>query len=59
MLFKSEKRRRHPGMKLAVGALAMVGAVSLVNSAKRTVKEKSKKIIGMFRSSDCSEQSMN
>lgn len=50
MLFgKNEKRRGHPGIALTMGALAVVGAVSLVNTSKRWMKEKGKKMACMFR----------
>ena len=60
MLFgKNEKKRGHPGIALTMGALAVVGAVSLVNTSKRWVKDKSKKVVGFFRgmgmSEDCGE----
>lgn len=34
MFFKSEKRTRHPWLVLTVGALAAVGAISIMNSCK-------------------------
>ncbi|MBQ7363676.1 MAG: hypothetical protein IJW48_04395 [Clostridia bacterium] len=50
MLFgKNEKKRGHPGVALTMGALAVVGAVSLVNTSKKWMKEKGKKMIGFFR----------
>jgi hypothetical protein len=50
MLFnRNEKRRGHPGLALTVGALAVVGAVSIVNCSKKWVKDKSCKMISMMK----------
>ncbi len=57
MLFgKNEKRRGHPGIALTMGALAVVGAVSLVNTSKKWMKEKAKKMTGMFRNMGMGEE---
>ena len=49
MFFKSDKKRRHPVLVLMTGALAAVGAASLVNTSKRWMCEKGRKVMGMFR----------
>ena len=59
MLFKSDKKRRRPGVALTMGALAMVGAVSLFNTSKRWVKDKTRKVVGMFRGMGGSDTSDN
>ena len=40
MFGKSEKKRGHPGLAIAVGALAVVGAVSIVSTGKKWVMDK-------------------
>lgn len=49
MFGKSEKRKGHPGLAIAVGALAVVGAVSIVNTSKRWVMDKTGRMVGFMK----------
>ena len=46
MLGKGDKRRGHPTLAIAVGALAVIGAFSIVNSGKRWVTDKAQRMAG-------------
>lgn len=57
MLFrKTEHRRMHPYVVLAVGTLAMIGAVTVVKESKKTAKCMKDKMTSMFvgeKSDEC------
>ena len=57
MFGKSERKRRNPTLTLAVGALAAIGAVSIVKCGKRVVGELGKKVKTIMRgcSDECQE----
>ena len=46
---KTERKKGHPALALTVGALAVVGAISIVNSSKRWVMDKSKRVAGFVK----------
>ena len=47
MLFSKNtgKKRSHPGVVLTIGALAVVGAISAVNTGKRWIKDKTGRLM--------------
>lgn len=47
---KGERKKRHFGLKLAVAALAVAGAVGMVNCGKRWIKAKGNQIVSFFKS---------
>lgn len=49
MFGKSEKKRGHPGLAIAVGALAVVGAVSIVSTGKKWVMDKTGRMMGFMK----------
>ncbi len=49
MFGKSERKRRNPTLTLAVGALAAIGAVSIVKCGKRIMCEVGKKMKAVMR----------
>lgn len=49
MFSKGVKKRRHPGVVLTVGALAVVGALSVVKTGKRWVTDKGRRMMGFFK----------
>lgn len=51
-LRKSEQKRTHPYVVMAVGTLAMIGAFNVVRCTKRTVCHIKKKITSVFRDAD-------
>ena len=55
MFGKSEKKHRHIGLTLSMWALAAVGAMSILNSSKKWICDKSKKIMGFLRASDMTD----
>ena len=60
MLFKkSEPRRWHPCLVIAVGALAVVGAVTVTNAAKQMVEGIKSKMKSMWQKSpECQDDLM-
>ena len=48
-LRKSEQKRTHPYVVMAIGTLAMIGAFNVVRCTKRTVCHVRKKITSVFR----------
>ncbi len=48
MLIKNERKKRNPTLVMAVGALAAVGAVSIVRGAKRVVKGAGERVRGLL-----------
>jgi hypothetical protein len=51
-LRKSEQKRTHPYVVMAIGTLAMIGAFNVVRCTKRTVCHMKKKITSVFRGAD-------
>lgn len=51
-LRRSEHKRTHPYVTLAIGTLAMIGAFNVVRCTKRTVCHIRKKITSVFRGND-------
>ena len=49
---KSEQKRTHPYVVMAIGTLAMIGAFNVVKCTKRTVCHMKKKITSVFRGAD-------
>ncbi len=48
MLIKNERKKKNPTLVMAVGALAAVGAVSIVRSVKRIVKCTGERVRGFL-----------
>ena len=48
-LRKSEQKRTHPYVVMAIGTLAMIGAFNVVKCTKRTVCHMRKKITSIFK----------
>ena len=48
-LRKSEQKRTHPYVVMAIGTLAMIGAFNVVKCTKRTVCHMRKKITSFFK----------
>lgn len=56
MLINSERKKRNPTLVMTVGALAAVGAITLVRGAKRVMKNAGEKVKGIIRhDSDCDD----
>ena len=56
MLIKSERKKRNPALVMTVGALAAVGAISIVRGARRVMKNAGEKVKGLIRQdSDCED----
>lgn len=49
MLIKHERKKRNPTLVMTVGALAAVGAVTIVRGAKRIVRCTGEKVRGVLR----------
>ncbi len=49
MLMKNERKKRNPTLIMTVGALAAVGAVSIVRGAKRIVRNTGERVRGLLR----------
>ena len=49
MFSKGVKKRRHPGVALTVGALAVVGAVSVVKTGKRWMCDTGRRVTCFFK----------
>ena len=49
MFGKSERKRRNPTLTLAVGALAAIGAVSIVKCGKKIAGEVGRKMKAIIR----------
>ena len=49
MMFGNDKKKKNPAFAIALGALAVYGAYSMVSSVKNTCSEKCKKITDMFK----------
>ncbi|MBQ2793294.1 MAG: hypothetical protein IKL79_02070 [Clostridia bacterium] len=50
MLMKNERKKRNPTLVMTVGALAAVGAVSIIRGAKRMVKGAGERVRGLLHS---------
>ena len=57
MIMKTERKRKSGVLVMAVGALAAVGAVSIVRGAKKMVKGASDRVRGFLRSPSGEEES--
>lgn len=56
MLINSERKKRNPTLVMTVGALAALGAITLVRGAKRVMKNAGEKVKGIIRhDSDCDD----
>ena len=50
MLFnRTERKKGHPALAFTIGALAVVGAISVVNCSKRWVCDKSRRMVGFVK----------
>ena len=49
MIFGNEKKKKNPAFAIAIGALAVYGAYSMVASVKECCSEKCKMLTNMFK----------
>ena len=49
MMFGNDKKKKNPAFAIALGALAVYGAYSMVSCVKNTCAEKCKRITDMFK----------
>ena len=49
MLLKNERKKRNPSLVMAVGALAAVGAVSIIRASKKFVRNAKERVGGLLR----------
>lgn len=49
MFSKSDRKKGHPGLAIALGALAVVGAFSIFNTGKRWMSDKASRMMCMVK----------